>query len=172
MCTASIFQHAAIWQHSGCGQILLLVLSFAMLFPCFATCMGDTHTIVQVVLLNILFCTMQSKLNLWYFAGSCSCVSRHDHDTCMLRSVAVMAKAIVSAVCVYLCRLVNSMLFCDFTAAVFSWDDSSTGDRDADSRHLSNRLPGLPFPIPGPAQPRERCQCAAGPGNLYWTHEA
>ena len=88
-------------------------------------------------------------------------------DTYMLHSVAVMARAIVSAVYVYFCRLVNSMLFCDFTAAVFSWDDSSTGDRDADSRHLTNRLPGLPFPIPGPAQPRERCQCAAGPGSLH-----
>ena len=31
-----------------------------------------THTIVQIVLLSILFCTIQSKLSLWYFAGSYS----------------------------------------------------------------------------------------------------
>ena len=168
MCTASIFQHAAVGQHSGYGQILS-VLSFAMLFPCFSHALlhvWETHTHTHthyctnsspqhIVLYNTI--KAQPVVFCWFL----------QFDTYMLHSVAVMARAIVSAVYVYFCRLVNSILFCDFTAAVFSWDDSSTGDRDADSRHLTNRLPGLPFPIPGPAQSRERCQCAAGPGSLH-----
>ena len=141
--------------------------------PCFSHALlhaMHTHTLLYK-LFSLTYCFVQHNQS-----SACGILlvpavvdPCHNHGTFMLHSIAVMARAIVSAICVYLCRLVNAMLliFCHFTAAVFSWDDSATGDRDADSRHLSNRLPGLPFPIPGPAQPRERCQCAAGPGNLH-----
>ena len=100
------------------------------------------------------------QLSLWYFVGSFSCGPLSQLSCCILLRLWQDLYA-------YWYHLVNTRFPCAFTATVFSWDDSPTGDRDADSRHLSNRLPGLPFPIPGPAQSRERCQCAAGAGNLH-----
>ena len=58
------------------------------------------------------------------------------------------------------------------SAAVHSWYDSSAGDRDRDPRHLTHRLPSLPLPLPSPAQSREGCWSAAGPGDLHRAHEA